>query len=161
LGALEGHRGGGGPRLREPGRRVARRTGMETSTHHERRARIARLERLAHNMDSRYRVPGTKIRFGWDALLGFIPGLGDMATLGPAGYILLEAHRMGTPMGLKGRMMANLGIDWLIGSIPLVGDLLDIGLKANRRNVALLKEHIEGVPVPEGERAVEEAVRGA
>ena len=108
-------------------------------------ARIARLERLAHNMDSRYRVPGTRIRFGWDSIIGLVPGVGDVATLGPAGYILLEAHRMGAPTGLKLRMAANSGIDWVVGSIPIVGDLLDVGLKANRRNVALLRDHF-GAP---------------
>lgn len=113
--------------------------------------RLERLERLAHQMDSRFRLPGTDIRFGWDALLGLVPGLGDVATLGPAAYIWLEAHRMGAPAHVKARMALNTGIDWVVGSIPLVGDLLDVGLKANRRNVALLRAHF-GVPAatPEG-----------
>ena len=106
-------------------------------------ARLDRLDRLAHNLDSRWRVPGTDIRFGWDSVLGLIPGVGDMAALAPAAYIWLEAHRMGAPAHVKARMAANTGIDWLVGSIPLVGDLLDIGLKANRRNVALLRRHFE------------------
>ena len=105
--------------------------------------RLARLERLAHNMDSRYRVPGTNIRFGWDSILGLVPGVGDVAALGPAGYIWLEAHRMGAPNGVKARMAFNTGIDWLIGSVPLLGDLFDVGWKGNRRNVALLREHVE------------------
>jgi hypothetical protein len=105
-------------------------------------ARLARLEALAHNLDSRYRVPGTKIRFGWDSILGLVPGLGDIATLGPAAYILLEAHRMGAPGSLKARMALNSGIDWVVGSVPVIGDLLDVGIKANRRNVELLKAHL-------------------
>jgi hypothetical protein len=109
--------------------------------------RLDRLERLAHNLDSRYRVPGTKIRFGWDSILGLVPGLGDVATLGPAGYILLEAHRMGTPTPLKLRMAANSGLDWIVGSIPIVGDLFDVAIKANRRNVGLLRDHF-GIPSP-------------
>ena len=116
-----------------------------TTTAPDRHARIARLERLAHNMDSRYRLPGTNIRFGWDSLIGLVPGVGDVATLAPAGYILLEAHRMGAPTALKAKMMANSGIDWVVGSIPLIGDILDVGLKANRRNVALLRDHF-GTP---------------
>ena len=105
-------------------------------------ARVARLEALAHSLDSRFRLPGTRIRFGWDAILGLVPGLGDIATLGPAAYIWMEAHRMGVPTGMKVRMAGNIGLDWLVGSVPLIGDLLDVGLKANRRNVALLKEHL-------------------
>ncbi|MEM9796580.1 MAG: DUF4112 domain-containing protein [Pseudomonadota bacterium] len=106
-------------------------------------ARLSRLERLAHNLDSRYRIPGTRIRFGWDAVLGLVPGLGDIATLGPAGFILLEAQRLGAPRSVLARMAVNSGIDWLLGSVPVVGDLLDVGLKANRRNVALLRRHLE------------------
>lgn len=108
--------------------------------------RLDRLDRLAHNLDSRYRIPGTGIRFGWDGILGLVPGLGDIATLGPAGYILLEAHRLGAPKHLKGRMAFNSGVDWIIGSIPLVGDVFDVGWKANRRNVALLRRHFERSP---------------
>ncbi len=105
--------------------------------------RLDRAERLADTMDSRYRVPLTRIRFGWDAILGLVPGLGDVAAAGPAGFILLEAHRMGAPAGLKARMVLNIGLDALVGSVPLAGDLLDIGLKANRRNVALLRAYLE------------------
>ncbi|WP_299820031.1 DUF4112 domain-containing protein [uncultured Jannaschia sp.] len=115
-------------------------------------ARLDRLDRLARNMDSRYRIPGTGIRFGWDSILGLVPGLGDVASLGPAGFIWLEAHRMGVPNSVKARMAANIGIDWIVGSVPLVGDLLDVGLKANRRNVALLREHFassDGRPATE------------
>jgi len=97
------------------------------------------LDRLAHAMDSRFRVPGTSIRFGWDAILGVVPGLGDVATLAPAGIILLSAHRMGAPLSIKARMILNSGLDLLVGSVPLVGDLLDVGIKANRRNVGLLR----------------------
>lgn len=108
-------------------------------------ARIARLERLAHQLDSRFRLPGTKIRFGWDSILGLVPGVGDVVTLAPAAWIWLEAHRMGAPTGLKTRMAINSGVDWIVGSIPVVGDLFDVGIKANRRNVALLRAHF-GLP---------------
>ena len=115
-------------------------------------ARLDRLERLARNMDSRYRIPGLGIRFGWDSIIGLVPGLGDIASLGPAGFIWLEAHRMGASNAVKARMAANIGIDWAVGSVPLVGDLLDVGLKANRRNVALLREHFATVgDVPAGD----------
>ncbi len=89
------------------------------------------------------RLPVVGVQVGWDSILGLIPGIGDALTLGPAGYIVLTAHRMGAPASVKGRMLANIGIDALIGSIPLVGDLFDIGWKANTRNVALLRDHFE------------------
>ncbi|WP_055083041.1 DUF4112 domain-containing protein [Jannaschia donghaensis] len=114
-------------------------------------ARLDRLDRLANNMDSRYRIPLTRIRFGWDAILGLVPGIGDVAALAPAGYILLEAHRMGAPTPVKAKMTANTGVDWLIGTIPIIGDIFDIGLRANRRNVALLRAHFAAVhTIPDG-----------
>ncbi|WP_299374662.1 DUF4112 domain-containing protein [uncultured Tateyamaria sp.] len=109
--------------------------------------RIERLDRIALTMDRAIRVPLVGVRIGWDSILGLIPGIGDALTLGPAGYIVVEAHRMGTPALLKARMLGNIGIDALIGAIPLIGDLFDIGWKANTRNVALLRKHFE-VPEP-------------
>lgn len=109
--------------------------------------RLDRLERLAHGMDSRFRLPGTRIRFGWDSIIGLVPGLGDVATLAPASYIWLEGHRMGASNGVKTRMALNIGVDWIVGSVPIIGDLLDVGLKANRRNVRLLRDHF-GIPEP-------------
>lgn len=112
-------------------------------------ARLDRLDRLAQNLDSKYRIPMTNVRFGWDAILGLLPGIGDVAALAPAGYIFLEAHRMGVPTSVKGRMALNTGVDFVVGTIPVVGDLFDIGLRANRRNVALVRAHFE----PTGDRA--------
>ncbi len=118
-----------------------------TARVHPHAARLDRLDRLAQGMDSRFRVPGTDFRFGWDAVLGLVPGLGDVAALAPAGYIWLEGHRMGVPNAVKARMAANIGVDWVVGLVPVLGDLFDAGFKANRRNVALLREHM-GVPAP-------------
>ena len=97
-------------------------------------------------MDRAVRLPVVGVRVGWDSFLGLIPGIGDALTLGPAGYIVFRAHRMGIPSALKARMLGNIAIDALIGSIPLVGDLFDIGWKANTRNVALLRKHISKQP---------------
>ncbi|CTQ32050.1 DUF4112 domain-containing protein [Jannaschia rubra] len=105
--------------------------------------RLERLEKVARTMDANFRVPGTGIRFGWDSILGLVPFLGDVATAGPAGFILLEAHRMGAPTGLKLRMAGNIGMDVVVGTVPLLGDLLDVAFKANRRNTALLRRHLE------------------
>ncbi|WP_299614463.1 DUF4112 domain-containing protein [uncultured Tateyamaria sp.] len=107
---------------------------------------LEHLDRIARTMDRAVRLPVVGVRVGWDSILGLIPGIGDALTLGPAGYIVWKAHRMGTPGALKVRMLGNIGIDALIGSIPLVGDLFDIGWKANTRNVALLQRHFEVQP---------------
>ena len=104
---------------------------------------IDHLDRLAQRMDSLFRLPGTRIRIGLDSLLGLIPGVGDVAALMPAGYIILRAHRMGASRPVLARMAVNTGIDTVVGSIPLIGDIFDVGYKANRRNVALLRRHLE------------------
>jgi hypothetical protein len=101
---------------------------------------IRRLESIADLLDSRFRIPGTNIRFGLDALLGLIPGIGDGVWLLPALYLMMEAKRLGASKFLLTRMAMNVGVDWLVGSIPLLGDIFDVGFKANRRNIKLLRE---------------------
>ncbi|MGR3321974.1 MAG: DUF4112 domain-containing protein [Pseudooceanicola sp.] len=107
----------------------------------ERADRIDRLDRLAERLDAAFRIPGTSIRVGWDSILGLLPGVGDVAALVPGGYIILEAHKLCLPKRKLARMGVNTGIDWAIGSVPLIGDIFDVGFKANRRNVALIREH--------------------
>ena len=101
---------------------------------------IRRLESIADLLDSRFRIPGTEIRFGLDALLGLIPGLGDSISVLPALYLMMEAKKPGASKFLLTRMGMNVGIDWLVGSIPLLGDIFDVGFKANRRNIKLLRD---------------------
>lgn len=107
-------------------------------------AELRRLELIAEWMDSRFRVPGTQLRFGLDGLLGLVPGIGDSVTALPAAYIIMKARAIGAPQHLQARMVGNVLVDLLIGALPLVGDLFDFGFKANRRNVALLREHFAG-----------------
>jgi hypothetical protein len=102
---------------------------------------IGDLELLAHWLDTRFRIPGTGIRFGLDSLLGLVPGVGDAATTLPAAYMLYRAHRLGVPRSMLARMGWNVAMDLAIGAIPVVGDLFDLGFKANRRNVELLRQH--------------------
>lgn len=94
-------------------------------------------------MDSALRIPGTSIRVGADSILGLLPGIGDAVTLAPALYIVGHGIKLGAPPGLLLRMGGNIVVDTLIGTIPVVGDIFDIGWKANRRNVALLRRHLE------------------
>lgn len=103
---------------------------------------IAELETLAHWMDSKFAIPGTKMRMGLDGLLGFIPGVGDTAGFMVSAYILGRAMRIGVPKRMLARMFANIFFDWLVGLVPLLGDFLDIKFKANNKNVRLLKEHV-------------------
>ncbi len=123
-------------------------------------ADLEQLERLADRMDSAFRIPGTRIRFGYDALLGLVPGVGDVAALAPAAYILKKSHGHGVPTSGLVRMAANIAIDVAIGSIPLIGDLFDVGFKANRRNVAHLRAHLERtgrIATPDAKRAAQSA----
>lgn len=106
-------------------------------------ARLDHLERLANRMDRAFRVPGTRFRFGWDSILGLVPGIGDTLALTPAAYILWQARQIGAPKRLQARMLANTGFDWVVGLVPLVGDIFDIGVKSNSRNVALLRVHMQ------------------
>ncbi|WP_353473876.1 DUF4112 domain-containing protein [Salipiger sp. H15] len=124
------------------------------SPQHPRHADFRRLERIevwARRMDRAYRIPFTGVRFGWDAMLGLVPGIGDTLALAPALWILKEAHGMGAPTPLLGRMGGNLAVDWLVGLVPLVGDIFDIGYRANSRNAALLRRWLEARHTATGE----------
>lgn len=100
------------------------------------------LDLLAEWMDNKFRIPGTQIRFGVDSLLGLIPGLGDTIGLAISGYVLKRARYYGAPKTMQAKMMWNIFIDWLIGTIPFIGDIFDVGYKANIKNVALLKNYL-------------------
>lgn len=105
--------------------------------------RLLCLRQLADLMDSRFAIPGTRYRLGLDSLIGLIPGVGDTITTLISAYVIREAHQLGAPFSLKMRMGWNVMVDAVVGSIPLIGDLFDIGFKANRRNLRLLERHME------------------
>src|SRR6266403_3655660 len=98
------------------------------------------LERLSWLMDDLFRVPGLGWRFGLDALVGLIPGLGDTATSLVSFYILAAGVRYRVPKITMLRMGLNIGIDYLLGSLPIVGDLFDAWWKSNQMNVGLLRK---------------------
>jgi hypothetical protein len=100
------------------------------------------LDLLAHLLDDWFRIPGTKIRFGLDGIIGLIPGLGDILTGLVACILLFAGWARGLPYIALARMVANIGIDVLIGSIPVLGDAFDIAWKANRRNYELMQRHL-------------------
>ncbi|HWA16380.1 MAG TPA: DUF4112 domain-containing protein [Gemmatimonadales bacterium] len=99
---------------------------------------LERYRRLATALDARFRIPGLGIRIGYDAILGLVPGAGDIITGILASYGLLAGYRLGAPASVLIRMLGNIALDILIGVIPVLGDFFDIGWKANLRNLALL-----------------------
>ena len=104
--------------------------------------RLARLDALARLLDTAFAVPGTNVRFGVDALIGLVPGLGDVVTTAISLYIVREARALGASRAVVGRMLFNVAVDGVIGVVPVVGDLFDVAWRANRRNVALLQRHL-------------------
>jgi hypothetical protein len=111
------------------------------------RQRLEKLRSLQWLLDNAYRVPGTNIRFGWDALVGLIPGAGDIVTALFSGAIIMQAHRMRVPRVIQLRMVLNVLIDVVVGIVPLFGDVADVFWKSNARNFALMERHA-AAPTP-------------
>ena len=105
----------------------------------------ARLDTLARFLDSAVRVPGTSIRFGADALLNVIPGVGTLTSKGMSAYLIWEACRLGVPMPTLLRMAGNVGVDFVISVVPVVGWVGDVFFRSNLRNMALLRRHLDQV----------------
>lgn len=98
------------------------------------------LDQLSWLLDDLFRIPGLGWRVGLDALVGLIPGVGDTATTVASLYVLASAVRYRVPKVTLLRMGLNLGIDYALGSVPLVGDVFDAWWKSNQKNVTLLRE---------------------
>ena len=110
------------------------------------------LRRWAALLDNAFRVPGTRIRFGLDPILGLIPGIGDLATPVVSILILVHGARVRVPKVVLARMVINAVVDFVVGAIPFVGDLFDFGWKSNAWNLALLERHARpGVPATRGD----------
>jgi hypothetical protein len=104
---------------------------------------IERLRGLTRLLDSAIQIPGTRYRIGLDALVGVVPGIGDVIGAIFSSYIVFQAARMGVSTATLVRMMGNLALDTIVGEVPLLGDVFDAGWKANTRNLALLEGHLE------------------
>ncbi len=102
---------------------------------------LDRLRGIATVLDDAVRIPGTNIRFGLDALLGLMPGAGDAVTGAVAAYAIVLAARLGAPPVVIARMAMNVLIDVATGTIPVLGDIFDVGWKSNRKNVELLERY--------------------
>jgi hypothetical protein len=109
--------------------------------------RVERLRRLAWILDAFGRVPGTRLRFGLDSIIGLAPVTGDAVMAMISLYIVVEAARLGLPRHKIGRMLANVAIEAAVGSVPLLGDIFDTFWKANLRNVAIIDAHLASTRV--------------
>ncbi len=108
-------------------------------------ARLARVRRIAWLVDAAFVIPGTRFRFGLNGVIGLLPVGGD-AVLGLISlYIVHQAHRMGVPGPQLARMVGNVALEVVGGSVPVLGDLFDVTLKANLRNVAIIENYL-GIP---------------
>jgi hypothetical protein len=107
------------------------------------RAAIERLDKLARLFDTAFLLPGTNVRFGIEAVMRLVPGIGDAAASALSCWLLYEAYRLDVPKPIFARMVTNVAIEGIAGAVPLIGDLFDVGFRANRRNVKLLRDHFE------------------
>ena len=106
-----------------------------------------RLQRIAKLMDSQIRVPVIGLRIGADAIIGLVPGFGDIVTGAIGAYLIYEAQRLGVPRSAIVRMVANIAVDTAIGAIPVAGDIWDFFFRANDRNMQILARHVGGLPI--------------
>lgn len=104
---------------------------------------VSDIEKLADWLDTRFRIPGLGWRFGFDSIIGLVPGVGDTATALLSCYIIARAHQLGASKWLMARMGWNVLVDSLLGAVPLVGDLFDLANKSNTRNIRLLLRDLE------------------
>lgn len=108
----------------------------------DRARRLARIRRLAWLLDAAVRVPGTRFRFGLNSVIGLTPAAGDAAMAAISLYIVYEAYQLGLPKQQLAKMLGNVAVETVAGSVPLLGDLFDATFKANLRNIALIDAHV-------------------
>ncbi|HEX2256988.1 MAG TPA: DUF4112 domain-containing protein [Afifellaceae bacterium] len=109
---------------------------------------LEHLEALERLFDQRYRIPGTPVRFGMDAILGLVPVAGDTVSAAVALYLVWLSRRAGADASIRRRMIGNVFVDYLIGLVPILGNIGDLFFKANTRNLRLLKEHLARTAPP-------------
>ena len=112
------------------------------------------LGRLAWLLDEAFRIPGTNQKVGIDPLIGLVPGVGDAIGALLSTYIIVEAARRGAPVWTVVRMLGNVAVETLVGTIPILGDLFDVVWKANMRNLVLLYGTLERDRPPRDPRGV-------
>jgi uncharacterized protein DUF4112 len=103
---------------------------------------LERLKRLSWLLDTAIGIPGTRYRFGLDAIVGLVPGIGDAIGAIFSSYIIFQAARLGVPNLTLARMIGNVLVDTIVGEIPLLGDMFDVGFQSNVRNLSLIERHV-------------------
>jgi hypothetical protein len=119
------------------------RPGFAGVYHSPTRAALEELDWLADLLDTRWRIPGLNVRFGAEAVAGLVPVLGDLAGAAVSAYLIMRARELGAPRHVVARMIGNVALDTVFGSVPIVGSVFDVFYKANKRNIRLLKKHLE------------------
>ena len=104
--------------------------------------KLLRLKRLSHNLDEAFTIPGTKHKIGIDPIIGLIPVGGDLIGGVLSIYIMHAGIRMGMPRAAIVRMFTNVALEFIIGCIPIIGDLFDATWKSNQRNVKLIQDSV-------------------
>ena len=108
---------------------------------------IERLRQWSYLLDQAFRIPGTNVRFGWDVIVGLVPGLGDLSSPLFGALILVQAYRLRVPRLVQARMVLNALVDALLGLVPGIGNIADVFWKANSWNMRLLERHARpGIP---------------
>jgi len=114
---------------------------MSTTTDTETPPKIKWLDTVSAFLDNKFRIPGTQTRFGLDFIIGLVPGVGDIASLGISSVLVLTMVRYGASGRVILQMLWNIFLDTIVGAIPILGDIFDLYYKSNRRNFELLKKH--------------------
>ena len=114
----------------------------QTSSVEGQEQQLLKLESYANWMDAKFRIPFTSIRFGWDAIIGLVPAVGDFVAFFMSTWLIWQAYRCGASLTLVGRMSINIIVELLAGAIPIVGDVFDVYWRANQKNIQLLRKHL-------------------
>lgn len=114
---------------------------MESTTDERSEKALIWLDRVADLLDNRFRIPGTQVRFGIDSLVGLVPYVGDVATFFVSGFLVIVMARFGASGKSLLKMIGNIWLDGVVGTIPILGDIFDFRYRANMRNVNLMREH--------------------
>ncbi|MGB3800235.1 MAG: DUF4112 domain-containing protein [Lewinella sp.] len=101
------------------------------------------VDTFSRALDTKFRIPGTDIRFGLDFILGLVPGAGDLLSMGMSGTLVATMARHGASPRLVARMVVNIVLDAVVGSVPIIGNIFDLVYKANYRNAKLMREYYD------------------
>lgn len=116
---------------------------MKSTKPHATPADLYWIDEMVRLMDKRFRIPGTRFRFGLDPILGLLPVVGDLTSFAISGGLILYMLRFGVSRKVIILMLLNISVDAIVGSIPIIGHIFDFYFKANTRNINLLRKHYE------------------